>query len=424
MKVICIICVVAIHTLGWFFPIDSLWQIIQPVPIFFIILGFNRANSFKRNNLQNLYEIYSFKYFKNMFIRLVFPLILINLICFLIDIILFFPTGFHINGWSNTYNGIVSWGATSTSAGPVSIFYFLIGAPYFPGPGSFFVLILMQFILIFPLVYKLFIKSPLAGLILCFLIDLGFQFAAPYISLFDEYHFLFSGIILRYISVIGLGIWFTSNKKLFSRQNLFVIIFAVPAFFILLCFYWGIYFLPEFVLNNPIFNAIFKTDGAGYSLQLFRTYPWWGKANPLTYCFPALIFLLFINILPHKLNEKKLISRSIYRFFKKYSKLTYHIFLVQIVYFFINIPVSQGYSVSVNESFFESFIRPLVRPFRIKHSWEFDFSLLNRSATFEVILLKLLIIFVNILLISLLAFGFYKIESFLKKPLERTVRKN
>ncbi len=411
---ICIICVIAIHTLNWLFPADSLWQIIQPVPIFLIILGFNRGHSFKRNKLYKLKEMYSFKYFKNMFLRLVFPLLLINLLCFMIDLIFVNLTSYHINGWSNTHLGIVSWGATNVIYSPVNIFYFLIGVPYFPGPGSFFVLILMQFIFIFPLIFRIFLKSPLLGLILCFLIDLCFQLIAPHITFFNEYHFLFSGNILRYFSVIGLGIWFTYNKKLFSQQNIFIIILAVPALCILLIHYWGSYILPENIITSPVFKALFNSDGTGHSLTFFRTFPWWGKANPLTYCFPALIFLMFMKVIPSTLNKKIYIFRLISGFIKKYSKLTYHIFLIQIIYFFINIPIARGISIGVNEFLFEVFIEPVVRAFGIRHSWEFDFTLLNDHTLFKVMIMKPFIVAINVLIISVLAFGFYKLDKRIK----------
>ena len=152
IKTVCIICVIAIHSMGWLFPSDYLWQIIQPVPLFFIILGFNRSNSFKRKGLHSLKELYSFEYFKNMFKRLIFPLLLINIICFVLDILCLILSGYHITGWSNTHFAMISWGATSIPSNPVNIIYFLLGAPYFPGPGSFFMMILIQFILVFPLI--------------------------------------------------------------------------------------------------------------------------------------------------------------------------------------------------------------------------------------------------------------------------------
>ncbi|MBY9007754.1 MAG: acyltransferase [Candidatus Lokiarchaeota archaeon] len=420
MKTICIIQVIAVHTISNFFPLGSLWQIIQPVPLFFIILGFNYGNSFKKKDWHKLGDMYSFQYFKGMFWRLIFPLLLINLICFLIDIIVFTSSGFHINGWSSTQLSTVSWGETNVGYNAMNIFYFLIGTPYFPGPGEFYVVILMQFILIFPLIYKLFDKSPVLGLISCYIIELSFQLIAgnPEFTFFDEYTFLFCGNILRYMSVIGLGVWFVNNYNLFKKKNIFIIILAIPALFLLILVYWGELFFPNF-LNNPIIDNIFKPTGSGYGLEHFRTYPWWEKANLFTYFFPALIFLMFMKFLPSELNQEKPRSRSISKFFKKYSKLTYHILLVQIVYFFISVPIFYGVSIGINSGFYEIFIDPIVEPYGITESYQFDYALLSLKASALIFSINLFLIFLNCAVTFTLAIWFRNIDSNIQKNLKK-----
>ncbi len=100
LKTVCIILVVQTHTFGRFFPIEFIWQVINPVNLFFIIMGFNYGNSFKKRNLYKLSDMYSFLYFKRMFWRLIFPLLLINLISFIIDLISVSFTGYHIHCWA------------------------------------------------------------------------------------------------------------------------------------------------------------------------------------------------------------------------------------------------------------------------------------------------------------------------------------
>ncbi|MBN1216270.1 MAG: acyltransferase family protein [Candidatus Lokiarchaeota archaeon] len=435
IKTICIIIVIAGHTLDRYFPLESLWQIIQPIPLFLLIMGFNYGNSFKKRNYHKISEIYSFQYFKRAFWRLIFPLLLINLICFIIDLICVFFTGWHVNGWSSTQVSTwrnVSWGDTNIDYTPMNLFYFLIGAPYFPGPGEFYVVIAIQFILIFPLIYKLFDKNPILGLFACYTIDLGFQLIAGNVPLvsnfFDDYSFLFCGNILRYMSIIGLGIWFVNNHNLFSKKNIFIIILAIPALFLLMIVYWGDIILPESFINSEFFNSIFTSPPIvtfGYDLKIFRTYPWWGKANLFTYFFPAFIFLLLMKVLPSELNKDKPRSQSITRFFEKYSKLTYHILLVQIVYFFINIPIMNDISISINQNMYQAFIQPITEPYGIITSWQLTNNpdLLSFNASICVSLIKLFLIFINCSATFSLAIIFYNIDTGLQRNLKKIKRK-
>ncbi|MBY9007752.1 MAG: hypothetical protein KGD63_13490 [Candidatus Lokiarchaeota archaeon] len=67
MKTLCIICVVAIHNIGkYMFPLECFWQVLQPIPLFLIISGFNFGNSFKKQNLHSLKEMYTVQYLKEM----------------------------------------------------------------------------------------------------------------------------------------------------------------------------------------------------------------------------------------------------------------------------------------------------------------------------------------------------------------------
>ncbi len=435
MKTICIICVIGVHTLSTYTKYDALWQALQPVPLFFVILGFNMGNSFRKKNLHKLSDMYSFSYFKRMFWRLIFPLLLINLICFIIDLLVISLTGYHANGWSSTQLQPVSWGETNLDFGTgnyrptytyVNIIYILIGTPYFPGPGEFYIVILMQFILIFPLIYKLFERNPILGLISCYIIEISFQLITgspdlPVGQFFDDHTFLFCGSIFRYMSVIGLGIWFVNNHDLFSKKNFFVIIMAIPAVCILILVYWGNFFFPS-LLDNPILADIFKHPAAGssgYAIKIFRTFPWWEKANLFTYFWPALLFLIFMKVLPSELNKDKPISKSISKFFEKYSRLTYHILLVQIVYFFISIPIYQYVSISINESFYKAFILPIVEPYGITSEWDIQSTQISLEASIGISIMRLIAVFINCAVTFTLAIGFYKFEQGIQKNLKK-----
>ncbi len=417
MKTICIIIVISMHTFHRFFPIEFLWVIIRPVSLFFIILGFNYGNSFKRKNLHKLSELYSFQYFKKMFLRLVFPLLLINLICFIIDLIIVLITGFHVNNWSITQLDYVSWGKTNLISNPMNLFYFLIGTPYFPGPGEYYIVILMQFILIFPLIYKIFDKNPILGFIFCYLIDLCFQLIAGQIPVmrdfFDNNTFLFTANIFRYFSLIGFGLYFVNNTELFSKNNLFIWPMFIFSLYSLSGYglFYGIPLLPNEMYSNFLFEFVpyYKV----FLIKYFYTNPLWGGANLFNYPYDAFVFLLFMKIFPSQLNKDKLRNQSISRFFKKYSRLTYHILLVQIVYFFVTIPIDYGISIGINNSLYDAFIAPIIA------ANGGDINLITINVATIIILMRAFTVFLNCAVSFSLARIFYNIDISLQKYLKK-----
>ncbi|MBN1217155.1 MAG: hypothetical protein JXA99_17175 [Candidatus Lokiarchaeota archaeon] len=426
MKTVCIICVIAAHTFGQFHVYDNLWIFIQPVTLFMIILGFNYGNSFKKKNYHKLSEMYSFQYFKGIFWRLIFPLLLINLISYFIDLFFFSTTGYYINGWSMTQLQPVSWGPTNIPGyANTNIFYFLLGTPYFAGPGDFYIVMLVQFIFIFPLIYKLFDIHPILGLVTCCAIELSLQLIVPNIppvvGFFNDYFFLTYANILRYMSAIGLGLWFINNHNLFSKKNVFIIVMVIPAFFILVMGYWGDILAPN-LLDNNIMQTIFFKSGDGYALKIFSAFGWWEMNNLFTYFWPAFVFLLLMKVLPSNLNKEKPRSESVSRFFEKYSKLTYHILLVQIVYFFINIPIAWGISITINNAFYNGFILPITEPYGISASW-MDHSILSLKTSIAVGLLELFVIFINCAVVFTLAIWFRKVDLGIQKNLKKLGKK-
>ncbi len=301
----------------------------------------------------------------------------------------------------------------------MNVIYFLLGNPYFPGPGSYYVVILIQFILLFPLIYKLFEINPIFGFICCYLIELSFQLFTRQVpivrELFDDYTYLYSANIFRYFSIIGFGLYFINNSNLFSKKNLFIWpLLFISLYSLMGCgIFWGNSILPDWMYPN----LLFESEGGLFYIKYFYRKPWWGIANLINYPFDAFIFLLCMMILPSELNKDKPRHQSISRFFKKYSKLTYHILLVQIVYFFINIPIIYGVSIGINGSLFDVFIQPFVDPYGITAPWE-DFSVVSFNIAILIILTRIFVIFLNCAVTFTLAKIFYNVDIGIQRNLK------
>ena len=315
LKAFMIAFVIIDHALGYTYHSGlglELWERMS-IPVFLIILGFNWGNSFKKEGKTKLSELYSLSYFKKKFWRFVFPYLIFYLVSTTIGFIIYnasFPETFSDN-W------IVD--------------YIIFQRSLLEGPGNWFIPILFQSIFLIPLLYWLFQRIPKISLILCFVIEICmnlflFFYIGPIITIEDRLNEIrFRLIIFLYISAIGMGMWFTQDHDLFSRKNLFVwILFPVSL---------------TYMIAWDFFNFRLEVGGSG----LVR-----GDYNYLTFIYSALIFLIVLKIIPK--NPKNLFAKA----FSSMGKATFHIYLIQDVFYVIlyiiynDVWTSPGFSGLVN----------------------------------------------------------------------------
>ncbi|MFX0057473.1 MAG: acyltransferase family protein [Candidatus Hodarchaeota archaeon] len=271
----------------------QLWERMS-IPMFLIILGFNMGKSFVRQGEKSLKELYSISYFKKKFWRFVFPYLIFYLVSTIIGFILFkdnFPDTFKEN-WI--------------------LEYIIFQKSLLEGPGNWFIPIIFQSIILMPVLYKLFSKWPKLSLIMCFLIEICMHlflfFYIGRITSLDEWliELNFRYMIFLYISAIGMGIWFSQDHNLFSRKNLFVwILFPISLIYMIA---WD------------FFNYRLAIDGSG----IVR-----GDYNYLTFLYSAMIFLVIIRLVPK--NPKNSFAKA----FSAIGKATFHIYLIQDVFYII-----------------------------------------------------------------------------------------
>lgn len=283
--------------------IFSLWQ---AIPIFFIVMGITLGMSFKRRKYSNLKEIYSKNYFKSRFIRLYFPYIVLLLITVILGVLILIATNINLFGNFSLY----------TLVG-----YIPLNGPNF---GSYFITLVLQVIFVFPLIYIAYMRNPKITLISVVIIDLTFQILAYYYVS----PLLYSICIIRFISALTIGLWISDHD--FNLDNSLDILSKVKIF----------------LLNNKLFIflsligilylSLWYLLYEGYLISLFYPLPYlnnkfatFGCQNVLSFVYVALLIILAFIIFPNKSKSRTLNQIGII------GKASYHIFLIQILYFTI-----------------------------------------------------------------------------------------
>jgi len=303
LKAIMIFLVIFDHMVDWSVKSQiaaEYWERIS-IPVFLVIMGFNMGLSFKRSGATTLKDLYSKTYFKKKVVRYIVPFLVLYIISTIVGL---FVYNFNFTELLNRQY--------YPHSGPLNLF---TGIFLFWGPGSWFIPVILQSILIIPLIYRGFMKKPTLTLILCFVIEIVMQvtlFAIvgqPSSSLDYQIIGIFMNSVLFYLPGIGLGIWFSFGHKLFSKRNLFIWI-LLPISIIFL----GIYQFTEFRI---------RIDG----ILLIR-----GDYNFLIIAYSAFLVLVALNYIPQK--GKGRLAKNI----STISKSTYHILLTQIFAFGMMIP--------------------------------------------------------------------------------------
>lgn len=289
IKGIAIISVVLVHCLPYnnAFMTLRMFTFSMALLIFMLLMGRNMYASFEKHNyMENGFHTIS--YLKNRLIRFLYPFIPI----FIISLIL----GLLIN--HDVYLG----------------FYTLVGYLPLPGPGNYFVTVLLEFIIIFPLLYLAYKRYPRLTLIATFAISFLFEVASSYIGVLNSDAYLYYANILRYLFMITLGLWvleaFEPNKRIRSTLETVIILIGVAVSVIYLVafgiFHW------EFALFNNFWGTEYPTLGSYVVIASF---------------YPLALYMLAYKFLPSKSSNK------IVKFIAYTGKASYHVFLVQILFF-------------------------------------------------------------------------------------------
>jgi hypothetical protein len=313
LKMVMIFLVIFDHTVPWTIKDNlgvSLWERIS-IPVFMVIMGFNFGKSFQSKKTNLLKSYYTREYFWNKLFRFIIPFLILYLVSTIIG---GFFYGFSINQ--------IEAGQWVTQGGlRFNALNLLLGILPFWGPGNWFIPVIFGAIIILPGLYKGFSESrsrAIYTLIFCFIIEIIVQtiiFATfknpnppPTFATWNTYYYalFFIYSIFLLFSAIGFGMWFSRDHNLFSKNNIFVwVLFPISLIYLIVYQFYDY----RILVNNIPFLT--------------------GDYNFMVFPYSAFLFLVAMKVFPK--DSKTRVAKII----KTISRSTYHILLVQILYFAI-----------------------------------------------------------------------------------------
>lgn len=274
LKGLAIVFVIILHSLSrnTLFQIGAPFLVWQAVPIFLILAGYNGVRSYLNKGINDISSAYSKKILTRRYLRLLQPFIFVWI--------------FEVAFMFFRYNQISIKEA---------IFSFITGGW---GPGSYFVPIMIQHVIILPLLYLSAKKSVNGMLIVTFLLDMGIEILTYKLGLSPN---LYQILYPRYLFVVTLGVWAVMYEG--KKRNIVISIGSIISL--------------VYIASVNYFNFRLPIE------------PSWLSQNAPSYFWPLLIVILGLKFLPKI--ELTFLGKKLALF----GKASYHIFLVQMVYFFI-----------------------------------------------------------------------------------------
>ncbi|QNF34678.1 acyltransferase [Adhaeribacter swui] len=260
----------------------SVLHIWQAVPLFMVLMGLNTGMSVF-NKKPQFAELFTTTYFKKKFDRIVVPFLLIFGLSIILGFIWYWLTGhYKIEFRKSNLMGVL----------PVS------------GPGNYFITLTFQSILLLPFIKYGFKWHPFFTIIALVVLEVAFLLLSADLPLFSRNKYLYSAAFPRYFSAIAFGL--VLSKLVFRQARATKITLITSAALIS-----GVYLLEMMYgdLNLPQIKEEWKTQ------------------NVLTFSYAAFVVLLLFKALPSQSDNPVL------KFLAILGKASYHIFLVQIIYF-------------------------------------------------------------------------------------------
>jgi hypothetical protein len=196
----------------------------------------------------------------------------------------------------------------------------LIGQLPVGGPGNYYISILIEFTIIAPIIYLFYVKSEKITIVSLCIINIAFELIAPSIGLFDTNEYLYSASIPRYFAALAFGMLIArellkdNHVKIINKRNIaFIALLPVSIVYL---------FISSFIQQAfPFFRAT------------------WGWQNIISFPYSFLLIMLLLNI-DYERHIKAKVSK-IHNIILKIGKASYHIFLVQILFFGFNLSLAR-----------------------------------------------------------------------------------
>lgn len=273
IKCLAIISVILLHTYQGKFllQIGAPLHIWQAVPVFIILQGFNNAGSYQRRDFKSLADFKDLSYMWRKMKRLLFPFI----IFFIVQII------------------FLRLDTPEYFASENILFRLFTGGR---GPGSYFIPLTIQAQLILPLLYLVARKSVKGLLVGSFIVTTILEYLS---FAFDMHEELYQIIIIRFIFALALGVALSILGEDKFKNRLFYGLVVVSAIYIIGVMYFDWHFIMEH---------------------------FWHSQHVPGFFWPLFLILVLNGV---KMSEENKIIQTM----AKLGQASYHIFFVQILYF-------------------------------------------------------------------------------------------
>ncbi|MFD2244830.1 acyltransferase family protein [Pontibacter ruber] len=283
LKGLAIVAVIALHTFtkATLIQTYAVYHIWQAVPVFLVLMGYNLGLSGAGRPV-SFNHLYSRSYFQKKGSRILQPFVIIFIVALLLGLLwlLLFDRNIYTFGW-----------------------YTLVGVLPVSGKGNYFITMLLQSVLLLPLVSYGFKKKPLLTGLVLLLLEISFLLLSKNIAFFDKDNYLYDAALPRYFSAIALGLWLSKITQHTSIKQMQLLLLMAAASIVYL-------YLVQY---------------KGYYISYFRRE--WQLQNFLGFPYAALLIFTVIKLFPQQSNN--ILLRSI----AELGKASYHIFLVQVLYF-------------------------------------------------------------------------------------------
>ena len=278
LKGLAVLSVVATHSLTAAKLVDS-WAVLhiwQAVPLFVVILAANASMSFDRRRAEGAGRLFTVDYIVSRAVRILAPFALIWLLAWIVG----------------RDKAALQFGAES----------WLLQLPY-PGPGNYYVPLVVVLLLLAPLLYVSYRKSRWLTLGALIALDLVFELLAARIPLFESHPFVYSVAFPRYLAAFALG-FLVADSRLRWRVRATVLGAGMLASLAYL-----------YVGNSGSWSPPFV--------------PAWRTQNVLAAFYPAALAALGMRLLPQRSTRAPLVGLA------WVGRASYHVYLVQMLYFML-----------------------------------------------------------------------------------------
>lgn len=272
VKSLAILSVILLHSSPKYVLVNTFAQlhIWQAVPIFLVLMGYTFLLSMENKEV----SLKSFR-IKKRLIRVIIPMLTLSLVVLGIEYI------FHID---------------------FQFTYFLGVFPLLKGPGTYYLILVIEAIIILPLLYILNTKvsNIYKFLFIVFVLNLLFEYFSYWIELYKNQPLLYTSSILRYLFALGIGFYIYTNYEKFFTNKYFILFLFISFMYL---FTWGIY-----QHKVPYFIEIKKWQ------------------NLFSYLYSGLLLFMLFRLID-------VIKHLIPKIFVTIGQASWHIFLFQVIYF-------------------------------------------------------------------------------------------